>query len=1583
MKSHLFILTLLATGGSLCAQTIFTGNGDGTTWGDTGNWSLGTPVTNLDAFIDTGGAFNVEILSNAFARNLFIGSDDSLLLRSGLNLDLNTSGSLTNAGTLTTENNTDLVFVNNVLNSGQITINSGANATDIELRANSILSGGGIITLVGGNARINDLSGTQLLTISDQTIEGEGQIGVNTINIDNQANGLIDANVSLGTLTLDPAATFANAGVVRATNGGILALNAGSFVQAGAGVIRADGDDGIGNKSTLLLNSGSSITGGVLEAVNGGIMQTAASSTVSLDTVTLNGELGISNNTFLQVSNTITNTGNIQFSSAGSNMQLRLTDDTVLTGGGTVTMDTTSGTSTITDSGGTKRLTLTDQTIQGTGNIGNNSIAISVGAGGVIDANVSGGTLLVDTTTITPDDAGPPSLTNDGLMQATSGGILALGDGDFTNNTIIQADGGGSLVELRSGAAIEGGVLQGINGGTMQTAVGSVVDLDGVTLNGELTISNNSFLEVSNTITNTGNIQFSPAGAGMQMRLEEDTVFTGGGTMTMDTTSGSALITDISGTKRLTLVDQTIQGTGNIGNNSIAISVGADGVIDANVSGGTLLVDPSVLTPDDAGPSSLTNNGLMQATSGGILALGAGDYQNNTIIQADGPGSILELRSGVEIDGGVLQGINGGTMQTAVSSVVDLIGVTLNGDLTLSTNSFLDVSNTITNTGNIQFSPAGGGMQMRLEEDTVFTGGGTVTMDTTSGSALITDISGTKRLTLMDQTIEGTGNIGSNTIALTVGANGTIDANATTGTGTLIVDASNLTPDDLGSRGLVSDGMLRASNGGELILAAADITNNGTLEALDGSTVTSNGTLTNLSGGTLDGGTYRSVENGNGSTVAINGTSLETIATGTTVEVSGAGSVMQFGGTAIEDSLITNAGTLRVHDGRDFTMTNALTNAGAVSLGGSGLTGASLTSGGDITNTSTGEISGHGTINNTILNSGTVRSSGGTLAIVGGVIDGQSGTMEINSGSTLDLSGASGASDADFLNHNGNLALGANNVTINEDYTNANFGVGNSFDARANVSGSGQILASGDVDQQTTGDVAGGVIAFGNVHVGDSNTLNYQIANAGTTGPTLRGALQTSVNGGNITDGRLSGTGVTAANFGPIATGADTGNLAVTFTASSAGALSGQVVHIENNFDNVAGDDISITGAAYRLANPTAASPDPVDFGNFHVGDPAPSQALSITNNTPADGFSEGLDAGFAGTTGGVTTNGGSFDNLAAGSTDNSSLSVGIDTSTAGSKSGTATISLASDGSGTSGLGTSSLGSQSVDVTGAVYRLANVGLVSVPVDFGIVRVGESASQNLTVSNTAPADGFSEALNVSVASTTGDAGAAGSISLLAAGASDNSSLSINMDTATVGNKSGTVNLGLQSDGSGSSGLGITALAGEAVNVQGQVNFFADAEFSLLSGSATLTKISETEFTLDFGDVDQNTGIYTVSLGVLNLLQDPTFQDELDGVFETTLVDDFDVAGFTAFSGVSPGDTFADPEISFNSIMALGPYSDIISLIPTSSNLSSSDQLAEITLNVQGQVIPEPSTYALVFAAVLLGVITRRQLRRKMA
>ena len=530
------------------------------------------------------------------------------------------------------------------------------------------------------------------------------------------------------------------------------------------------------------------------------------------------------------------------------------------------------------------------------------------------------------------------------------------------------------------------------------------------------------------------------------------------------------------------------------------------------------------------------------------------------------------------------------------------------------------------------------------------------------------------------------------------------------------------------------------------------------------------------------------------------------------ITLSGVGSALRAGvdSDLVEDTLVSNSGALRVLANRDYASAGALTNSGVLELGGGTFSAPGLT------NTGSGEIMGYGSISLRPTNSGSVRSAGGPLVLADG-IDGGSGTVQTDAGSTLNLSGGTSGSDADFLINNGNLILGSNDFTVGLDYTNGNFGTGNSFNPRANVTGSGSILAAGTLTQTLSGDVTGGStasasVAFGNLHVGDSATQTYRINAVGSSSPSLRGGLQTGVNGGNLTDSRLEGDGVGPGVFGPITPGSSSGDLDVTFAPDSAGPLTSQTVRLLNNLDNVGDQTLTITGAAFRYALP-AVTPEPVAFGNFHVGDAAPTQFLSLTNAVPNDGYSEALNASIGAATGGVLMNGGSFNLLGPGATDTTSLSVAISTAVAGSQNGTATLSLISDGTGSSELGLTGLPDRTVTVTGGVYRLAQpTAHTPEPVSLGNFHVGDTAIQSLSLTNAAPADGFSEALRAALGGTTGAAVTNnGTFGPLAPGATNATSLAVGIDTTTAGTKSGTAALSLTSDGVGSSGLGLTPLA----------------------------------------------------------------------------------------------------------------------------------------------------------------------------
>ena len=330
------------------------------------------------------------------------------------------------------------------------------------------------------------------------------------------------------------------------------------------------------------------------------------------------------------------------------------------------------------------------------------------------------------------------------------------------------------------------------------------------------------------------------------------------------------------------------------------------------------------------------------------------------------------------------------------------------------------------------------------------------------------------------------------------------------------------------------------------------------------------------------------------------------------------------------------------------------------------------------------------------------------------------GTLQTNGG-TLNLATANTSTQGRLLMGGAGSALNLNtqNLTITTDYTNAQSGTGNAFDRRAGVSGTGLILAGGDATQTITGagvsngNTANATLTLGNVRVG-STTFNYQVANTGTTGSSLRGAIQTNVNGASLTDIRLSGTGVSAGNYPTGAPGNSTGDLAVTFTTASAGTvapLTGQVLNLTSNFSNITDQKLNIVfgsgAAAYNVAVGNATSP--VQIAAQRVGG-SNTAALSVANSAAPGAFSEDLNASFASAGGAATGSGAIVGRLAGTSnTGTGAILVGVDTSAGGAKTGTVTLNYQTAGTVNgvgNGLGSASAGSQGVTVNGNVYTTA-------------------------------------------------------------------------------------------------------------------------------------------------------------------------------------------------------------------------------------------------------------------------------------
>jgi hypothetical protein len=285
-----------------------------------------------------------------------------------------------------------------------------------------------------------------------------------------------------------------------------------------------------------------------------------------------------------------------------------------------------------------------------------------------------------------------------------------------------------------------------------------------------------------------------------------------------------------------------------------------------------------------------------------------------------------------------------------------------------------------------------------------------------------------------------------------------------------------------------------------------------------------------------------------------------------------------------------------------------------------------------------------------------------------------------------------------------------------------------------------------------------------------------------------------------------------------------------------------------------------IQASVGNLASASAATPNPVNFGNVRVGTVVADQALSISNTRV--GLGEGLNASISTATPGLTATG-TITSLQPPTADSTSLKIGMNTATAGSRNGTATIALASDGTFNNGT-TTPLPSQNINVTGGVYRLADGSVAPTSVVLN-AREGGVASAPITVNNIAANDGFSEGLRAAAGGATGTAGVAGTSGLIAAGSSGGG-LSVSINTATAGTKSGVATVNYQSDGAGTSGLGLIGAGSDTINVSGSV--YRAAIANALASSINLGTVrtgTVVDTPLSISNVAVGVAGYTETLG----------------------------------------------------------------------------------------------------------------------
>ena len=1565
------LATLAATPASAASCTWNTTNGN---WAAIFNWTAcvtgngnpaGAPGTADSASIGAAGVVTVNssqsVATLTNAGNLII---DTASLRA--------TGGITGGGTTT------------ILNGGLLNLENtqtlGGNAS--------------IVFGVGGSNRIGIDGGNKVVTFaSGSTVRGaSGSIGLGQL-----VNGSGNSILNQGLISSDSGGTISilqsgltNQNIAEATGAGSVLLlqtnvnNAGGTLRATAGgIVRQDGVTVSGGSLSTTggglfqpNNNGNNVLSGVTLTTGSFIdLASAVRLTRVNGGMTLNGTVNIASGSLINFEGdqTLGGSGSIVFGAAANN---RVGID-----GGNKTLTLASG---VTIRGDTGLIGL-GQLVNGSGNALVNN--------GTIAADVAGGTI-----TIAFLGAG---VTNNGIIRAANGGTIAL-QSNLTGGVGSQLVAGAGSVIAQQGVTISG-IVNTTGTGSLRPANNGNNLLSAVTLTGVLDLATATAVErVVGNLALNGTINVDN---GSLLNMEGDQTLSGNGTVIFGAVGNNRVGVD-GGNKTLTIASGvTIRGqNGGIGLGQLVNGSGNslvnNGTISADVAGGVVTI--TGLT------AGVSNNGTIRALNGGTLQLQSNLAGTPSGQLVAGAGSIIS-QQGVTISG-VINTSGSGNLRPTNSGSNFLSGVTLNGNLDLAGALALErVINNLALNGVISIDNSS---LLNLEGTQTVSGNGSMVFGAGVNNRVGVD-GGNKVVTLAGGvTIRGQ----NGSIGLGQYVNGS--GNSLVNQGLISSDGGGLINITMAS--LVNRSFAEAVGAGSVLRLDSGVDNTGgTLRSSSSGVVLQNGvTVTGGSISNTSGGLYRLT---NSSSNYLDGV---TLTTGSTIDMASAAATGR-----VINGMVLN-GTLNLDSGGgllNMEGNQTLSGTGSVVFGAAannrlGVDGGNktLTIAAGVTVRGTNGIVGFGQLvngsGNGIVNGGTINSDGGGTILIQGLDAGivnngrlraQSGTLNVNTAlagtGTLQVDAAGIMNLAAGAKTQGVLTMGAagaalnlntGNLTLSGDYTNAAWGSGNSFSRRAGISGTGLILAGGNSAMNFTGTgVTGGAtgnatLTIGNVRVG-ATTFNYQLANVGTTGPTLRGAIQTNVNGGNLTDGRLSGAGVAASNFSTGAPGTNSGNLGVTLTAATAGVLApltGQVLNLRSNFENIADQKLNIVvgpGAAAFNAAAGSATPSPVNLAAQRVGGTL-TTVLTVANTAPAGAFSEDLNASFSGITGSATGSGsisGRLAGISNSGTGTGSLGVGVDTATSGAKSGSVTVAYTTAGAVngiSNGLGTAPAGTQSINVTGNVYAPAVVQLNTTTVNFGTVRVGNAVTpRTVSVSN-----GASGALTDTLRATLGGGAApfspTGAATGIAAGFSNNSSLTVGLNTTAAGvfNSNGIVTFTSQN-------LEMVDLALGTANVGllATVNNIAAPTLGKTSGVGSFSG-SALNYTLNFGTLLEGGGTVSTLLSLANSASGPA--DALAGSFALGALTGTPfsaLSGFGNFSGVAGGTSLAGGlSLGFNT-STLGNFSSSITLNPRSTNGSQADlALGAITLTLQGNVaaIPEPGTWALWLAGLaLVGGVARRQ------
>ncbi|HET7764642.1 MAG TPA: filamentous hemagglutinin N-terminal domain-containing protein, partial [Burkholderiales bacterium] len=715
------------------------------------------------------------------ASTLNISNQDFLAGR--LNFQANAAaGAVENRGTITTPTGGSVYLVGSgVNNSGIITSPQG----DVILAAGQSVK---ILDTSTPGVRVEITASDNAVVNLGQIVAKSGQIGIyaatlrngGVINADQVVRGE-DGRIFLKAskdVTLDAGSSISASG----DSGGSVTVQAEQGTLLASGSVAATGADGKGGDIKLLghfvgltehatvdasgsAGGGTVLVGGDAHGANAAVQNASATyigpdATIKAD-ATVNGDGG----KVVVWSDDVTRFyGNISArggARGGNGGFVETSSHNVLDAGGSVDAGATAGTA------GRWLLDPFNLTISNNANAGVNATtatfdAIATGANvqaAQIQSALNGGTSVTVTTgtsgaeagniTVSGSaDAGGAVTINKTTGAAASLTLQAAGNIDIHSGATIESTAAGNALDLAlnaGGATTISGATIALNGGTLSAGAGGITIganttsvFSALTLNADVTVPNNTLLDVVNgltlanghriTLASTGNVsQLDFIGASQTLGGSGEVIF--GGTSTAD-----SLNSNLNANQTLTIGTQVTVHSGAGGQSgTVGVSSGTtianQGTISSDagktvaINGNGTLSNSGTLSATGAGsvltiaPTNWNNTGTLLASGGGTLNL-EGTFTTASLAGLNGAGGTVVITQGTldntgatfaptATTGNVQLGQNGrilnGTIGSAGAQLVlaagatgTFDGVTLNADVTVPNNTLLDVVNGLT-----------------------------------------------------------------------------------------------------------------------------------------------------------------------------------------------------------------------------------------------------------------------------------------------------------------------------------------------------------------------------------------------------------------------------------------------------------------------------------------------------------------------------------------------------------------------------------------------------------------------------------------------------------------------------------------------------------------------------------------------------------------------------------------------------------------------------------------------------------------------------------------------------------------------